>query len=221
MPPAASLAVVVAAVFAALTRWWLARLPEPDEPDEDKVAYAQLAQPPFLALACAVAGAVLAACAVWQLPEPLVPVWTLLAAMTPVLAYVDARTHLLPFLMVAPLYVGTWLLTLAVAWAGDDWSIARDALVGNVAVFATFVLLYVVAGRFFAGGFGYGDVRLSAVLGVALGPLGLTASFVGLYAGFVIAAVVGIVRNRGRVRGGPPIAFGPAMLLGAFVGTFV
>ncbi|MFD1860604.1 prepilin peptidase [Aeromicrobium camelliae] len=221
MPSAASLAVVVAAVLAALTRWWLARLPEPAEPDDDKVPYARLAEPPFLALLCAIGAAVLAAVAVWQLPQPLVPVWTLLAAMTPVLAYIDARTHLLPFLMVAPLYVATWLLTVAVAWSGDDWTIARDALVGNVVVFAAFVLLYIVAGRFFAGGFGYGDVRLSAVLGVALGPLGLTASFVGLYAGFVIAAVAGIVRNRGRVRGGPPIAFGPAMLVGAFVGTFV
>ncbi|WP_293781839.1 A24 family peptidase [uncultured Aeromicrobium sp.] len=221
MPSAASLAVIVAAVLAALTRWWLARLPEPAEPDEDKVPYAALARSPFLALLCAVAGAVLCAVAVWQLPEPLVPVWTVVAAMTPVLAYVDARTHLLPFLMVAPLYVVVWVLTLAVAWLSDDWSIARDALVGNVVVFTTFVLLYLVAGRFFGGGFGYGDVRLSAVLGVALGPLGLTAAFAGLYAGFVIAAVAGIVRNRGRIRGGPPIAFGPAMLLGAFVGTFV
>ena len=81
MPSAASLAVIVAAVLAALTRWWLARLPEPAEPDEDKVPYAALARSPFLALLCAVAGAVLCAVAVWQLPEPLVPVWTVVAAM--------------------------------------------------------------------------------------------------------------------------------------------
>lgn len=221
MSSAASLAVLVAAVLGASSRWWLARLPEPPDPDEGKIAYRELARPLSLVFGSAIGAAALAALAAWQLPAPLLPVWTVLAAFTPVLGYVDARTYLLPFLLVAPLYAVVWILTVAIAWSAGDWAIAREALVGNVVIFGLFLLLYAVAGRFFGGGFGYGDVRLSAVLGVALGPLGVSAAFVGVYAGFVIAAIAGIVRNRGRVRGGPPIAFGPAMLLGAFVAPFI
>ncbi len=219
--PAASLTVVAAALIAAASRWWLARLPEPEaDPDEHKVLYAELARPVLPTLLMVVSAALLAALAAWQLPPALLPAWAVVAGVAPVLAYVDLRTHLLPYLIVAPTYVLVWLLTAGVAIGTRDGGLVLAALVGNIVVFAVFWLLYVIAGRFLAGGFGYGDVRLSAVLGVLLGPLGASATFVGIYAGFVIAAVGGVIRNRGRVRGGPPVAFGPAMLLGAFVAVF-
>ena len=220
--PAASLTVVAAALIAAATRWWLARLPEPEvDVDEHKIPYAELARPVVPTLAMVVLAALLAAVAAWQLPPVLLPAWAVVAGVAPVLAYVDLRTHLLPYLIVAPTYLAVWALTLGVAISTRDTGLALAALIGNVVVFAVFWILYVIAGRFLAGGFGYGDVRLSAVLGVLLGPLGASATFVGIYAGFVIAAIAGVIRNRGRVRGGPPVAFGPAMVVGAFVAVFV
>lgn len=215
---AASLAVIAAALIAGASRYWLARLPEPPDPDPDKIPYAELARPPLLMPVLVSTAAMLAAFAGWQADTVLLPIWALLAGMAPVLAYIDARTHLLPYLMVAPLWIACWLLTVIVAVAAEDRSIVFAAALGNAAVFAVFWLFYLIAGRFFGGGFGYGDVRLSAVLGVVLGPLGPNAVFTGVYAGFVLAAVVGLALHRGRLRGQPATAFGPAMLLGAFAG---
>ena len=42
-------------------------------------------------------------------------------------------------------------------------------------------------------GMGYGDVRLSGVLGLALGSLGWGELFVGLYSGFLIFALPGLL----------------------------
>jgi len=213
---AASLTVIAAALIAVASRCWLARLPEPSDPDPDKISYADLARPALLTLTFVSIAAVLAAVAGWRAEPVLLPMWALLAGMAPVLGYVDLKTHLLPYLMVAPLYAAIWTLTVIVAFTAGDRSIVIAAAAGNIVVFGVFVLFYLVAARFFGGGFGYGDVRLAAVLGVVLGPLGPNAVFTGLYAGFVLAAAVGLVRYRGRLRGAPATAFGPAMLLGAF-----
>jgi leader peptidase (prepilin peptidase)/N-methyltransferase len=67
-------------------------------------------------------------------------------------------------------------------------------------------------------GMGYGDVRLSGLLGIALGYLGWAPLVTGLYSGFLLGAVGGgllaaVGGSRGR-----PFAFGPFMLLGSLVG---
>ena len=68
-------------------------------------------------------------------------------------------------------------------------------------------------------GLGYGDVRLSGVLGIALGYVGSGELVVGVYAGFLLggvgrrsALVLRIVDRKGY-------PFGPFMLVGALVGT--
>lgn len=202
----------------------LARLPEPDDPEPDKTPYAELARTPRLGMLLALASAAYAGLAGWFVPHPyLLPVWLVLAAVGPLLAFVDWRTHLLPYLIVAPAWVASWVATaIGAAW-GRDARLLLHAAIGNVVVFGAFWLLHMLAYRFFGGGFGYGDVRLSAVLGVALGPLGAGPCFWGAYAGFVIGAVVGLVRQRGRLRvkGGPPLAFGPFMIIGAVVGLLL
>lgn len=197
----------------------LARLPEPLEPAADKLPYRQLAQRPGLWWQLALAAAGLAALAGWLLPEPkLLPVWVLIAAVGPLLSYVDWQTHLLPYRIVAPTWVLAWIaVAVSAAWLGDS-QVLWHALLGNVIVFAAFWLLYLIAGWFFGGGFGYGDVRLSAILGIALGPLGFSATFAGVYAGFALGAVVGLVRQRGRLRGRAHVAFGPFMVVGSFLG---
>jgi leader peptidase (prepilin peptidase)/N-methyltransferase len=70
------------------------------------------------------------------------------------------------------------------------------------------------------GGMGLGDVKLSAVLGLFLGQLGLPQLVVGITGGFVLGGVFGIgllvVRRAAR---GTAIPFGPWMLGGAWVGV--
>ena len=71
---------------------------------------------------------------------------------------------------------------------------------------------------------GYGDVRLSAVLGFALGYLGWPELLIGIYGGFVAFAVSGFVialvrRDRQVLRTSYP--FGPFLLVGALAGLAV
>lgn len=209
-----------AGLLGALSPRYLAVLPEPaGEPEPDmppKIPYADLAANPRLWWAMAIPAAVLAAVAALTIAEPkLAPVWIPIAAATPVLAWVDWKVHLLPYRIVAPLYVVSWLLIGVSAVWMQDASVMLHALYGNLAVFGGYFLLGVI------GPMGYGDVRLSAVLGVALGPLGVVATFYGVFFGLVIGAIAGIVLVRGKLGSNTPIAFGPYLLLGAFAALWV
>lgn len=214
------------ALLGALGPLALVRLPEPVDPDTgeldpEKTTYAELARTPKLPLWLGVGSAIYAGLAAAFLPDVAhIGAWVLLGAFGVLLAFVDAKTHLLPRFLVWPLYGLVWLAMGVAALVNSDATILLHSLYGNLAVFGAFLVLFFVAAFFFRGGFGYGDVRLSAVLGVVLGPLGLTATFIGIYAGFVLGAVVGVVRNRGRLRGQPALAFGPFMILGALAALF-
>ena len=68
------------------------------------------------------------------------------------------------------------------------------------------------------GGMGFGDVKLAGVLGLFLGFLGWPTLGVGMFAGFLAGGIFGValmLAGRGRKAA---IAFGPWMLLGAWVG---
>lgn len=220
LPVAPVVAILLAGLLAALSPRVLARLPEPTaEPEPDlppKIPYTELAAVPRLGLWLALPATALAAVAAVTISEPeLLAVWVPIAAATPVLAWVDWKVHLLPYLIVAPLYVLTWLLTGLGALLMRDASVLLGALVGNVLVFGFYLVLSLI------GPMGYGDVRLSAVVGVALGPLGLVATYYGVFFGLCIGAVVGLVLVRGRLGRKTPIAFGPYLLLGAFAAIWV
>ncbi|MET0467765.1 MAG: A24 family peptidase [Aeromicrobium sp.] len=211
---------LLAGVLAALSPLLLARLPEPTaEPDDDmppKIPYAELAAVPRLGLWLALPAAALGAIAAATISEPkLLPVWIPIAAATPVLAWVDWKVHLLPYRIVAPLYVVSWLLIGVSALWMQEPSVLLHALIGNVAVFGFYFVLGLV------GPMGYGDIRLSAVVGVGLGPLGLVATYYGVFFGLCIGAVVGLALVRGRLGQRIPIAFGPYLLLGAFASLWV
>ena len=214
-----ALAALAAALIGAAGPFVIARLPEPPDADDDKIAYLELARASHLVLWFAAAAAAMAAVVAWQLAPELVPVWVLFAGVGTWLGYVDWRTRLLPFLLVAPMYVLTLALVVLGALLLDDWSALATALIGNVAVFGAFWLVYLV-GRLFGGGaFGYGDVRLSAVVGLALGALGAAETLTGTYAGFVLGAIGGLVFSRLGWVDRKGFAFGPYMVVGAIVGA--
>ena len=66
---------------------------------------------------------------------------------------------------------------------------------------------------------GYGDVRLSGVLGIALGYLGWGELLVGLYAGFLLGGGRLVPLRLLRIAKDRHFPFGPFMLLGALVGV--
>jgi leader peptidase (prepilin peptidase)/N-methyltransferase len=230
---AGALGAVASGVAALAVRPAVARLPEPvTEPGADADAdvepaeepgpsYADVAAEPGLtrrAVACSVvAGALVGGALGWSWALlfllPLVPVGA-------ALGLVDLRTRLLPNRLVRPALVGVVVLgCLAGALAGDAHPVVRAA-VAAVVVFVVFFVLWWV----YPPGMGFGDVRLSAVLGFALGWLGWGQVLVGIYGAFlafsVPGALVALVRRDRRVlRTAYP--FGPFLLGGAVVGVVV
>ena len=119
----------------------------------------------------------------------------------------------------APAYLVTLALVGVGAFLMDDPDVFVRALVANVVVYVIFRVLYWIGGRFFGGAFGYGDVRLSGMLALGLGALGGNEVIVGMYAGFVLGAVLGLVLSRLRIVDAKGFAFGPYMVVGAVVGA--
>ena len=211
----------------------IARLPEPaslrlnlrppgedqptvdKQPEEPKEQYADIAALPGLAWKCALAAGVAAGLIgltlgwVWPL--------TYLVYLCPVavaLAVIDFRTYLLPTKIIAPSYgvVGA-LILLSFAFDQDVDDLARAAA-GWAIAGLVYVLLW-----FFTPGMGYGDVRLSGVLGLALGYLGWGELLVGVYSGFLLGGLGWVVLRLAGLTKTRHYPAGPFMLIGALVGV--
>jgi leader peptidase (prepilin peptidase)/N-methyltransferase len=95
-----------------------------------------------------------------------------------------------------------------------DWADLERAGWGWLLAGGTFLLLWLV----YPAGMGYGDVRLSGVLGLALGFAGWGPLIVGVYAGFLLGGIGGSLLTALRIVDRRSYPFGPFMLLGAVVG---
>ena len=222
-----ALAVVVATLLCGagglLVPTLLRRIPEPEpRPEESdappKELYAAIADlrglGPASALAAAVLGAAVAVGIGWQ---PALAAWVYLIPVSVALAVVDWRTLLLPTAVIAPSYLIVVVLVAVAAAVERDLDDLVRAGLGWLLAGGLYGLLWLAYPR----GLGYGDVRLSGVLGLALGQLGWPELLVGVYSGFLIGGVVGGILALLRIvrRGGYP--FGPFMLLGAVLGVLV
>ncbi len=221
-PAAVGLGAAVCGLTGLLVPVLIARLPEPIEPrtpgEPVRPTYAEVAARPGLAgwsaLVAGLAGAVVGAAIGWDWPLlyllPLVPVGVALAV-------VDGHTHLLPTVVIWPTLAVVLTLAAAGSVLGDDVGAFVRGLLGLVVVLAFFYALWWVH----PAGMGFGDVRLSAVLGFALGCLGWPELVIGIYGGFLAFAVPGVAlaavrRDRGLLRVSYP--FGPFLLAGALAG---
>jgi leader peptidase (prepilin peptidase) / N-methyltransferase len=209
---------VVTGAIAALGPVVIQRLPEPvlESDAADKVPYSELGRRAGLSWRLGVAGAVAGAAVGWRLDyDPISWAWVYLGAVGVVLAYIDSQTRLLPTRLILPSYAIVAALIL-IAFAADDF--ARDDLIraglGLVVMGGFYRLMYAI----YPAGMGFGDVRLSGVLGIALGYIGWGALLTGIYAGFLLGGVGGGVLAIFRIADRRRYPFGPFMLLGALVG---
>lgn len=236
---AGALGGAVGVATGLVVPWVIRRLPEPPpvpQPEEGaeltpaqkvlldegpKELYADLGALPRLSLLTAAVSAVAGALIGWVtgldwlllLLLPLAPIGTLLAV-------VDFRTRLLPRVVVIPATLAAIAYGL-VAWplTGDSESLVRG-LIGMVAARVVFWMLWFIR----SAGMGFGDVRLSALLGFVLAYVGWPEYALGLYSGFLLFAVPGLLlalvrRDRSMLKKAYP--FGPFLLLGALLGIVV
>src|SRR6185437_15149723 len=100
---------------------------------------------------------------------------------------IDLDVKRLPDALTLPSYpVGVVLLGIASAVHHDGWSLIRG-LVGMAALFGFYFTVAVIAPR----GMGFGDVKLSGVIGLYLAWLGWGQLIVGAFAGFAVGALAG------------------------------
>jgi len=149
----------------------------------------------------------------WALPAYLV-----LAAGLVALSLIDLDTYLLPNRIVYPLTVVVVALFGVAAAVGHDGAAFSRALVGGLAAFAVFLLLHLVSPR----GMGFGDVKLSFVLGVSLGWVSGALVFLGMFLAFLLGSVIGILLILTKVRGRRDhVPFGPFLAAGTMVALLI
>ncbi|MGD9704266.1 MAG: A24 family peptidase [Acidimicrobiia bacterium] len=146
---------------------------------------------------------------VWQLPAYLA-----LATLLVPLSVIDLDTKTLPRPLVYAIALSGLLLLVPAALLAGEPKRIWWGVIGAVGALVVLWFLYATA----RGRFGFGDVRLGAVLGGHLGWLGLRFVPVGIFLGFVLASVAGvalIVSNRATRNSSVP--FGPFLAAGALV----
>lgn len=186
------------------------------ELEEPKERYDAIAALPGLAWKSAVASAVtsglVGAVVGWG---PILLLWAYLVPVGVALAIVDWRTRLLPTKVIAPSYIVLVVLTVLAAVLTGDWDSLIRAGWGWLVAGGTFFVLWFIYPR----GMGYGDVRLSGLLGIALGYLGWGELLTGVYAGFLLGGIGGLLLSVLRIVDRKSYPFGPFMLVGALVGV--
>ena len=203
-----------AAVFGALASPYAARAirdtpPDPeDDPPPVPRAGPWLEQRKLLAPLLAIVAAGVAASAG---AHPAAAAHVVAAVSLVTLSVIDLDLFLLPKRIVWPTVgaVGA-LLVIAALVDGDATSLKRAALAG-LGGFVALLVLHIIS----PNGMGFGDVRLAGLIGLDLGWLGAQQVVLGIFAGFVLAAVVGltlIALRRKKSRDAVP--FGPFLALG-------
>ncbi|GII99038.1 leader peptidase (prepilin peptidase)/N-methyltransferase [Sediminihabitans luteus] len=198
---------------------------------------------PYRVPALTLGGVLALACGLWCAGQGRwaeLPALVTAAGALGVLVVVDARTHRLPDAIVLPALVATVVL-LALATVGtalvigttvegtavgtgtavgsgsDPWRPFVRALAAGGVLFSAYLLLALAGPR---GGLGFGDVKLAALLGVALGWLGWGPVVVATFAAFAVGGVWAVaLLVTGRATRSSAIPFGPCMVAGAVLGA--
>jgi len=142
------------------------------------------------------------------------PAYLFLAWLTVALVWIDADVHRLPDGLVLPAYPALGTLLVIATVAVGDWRPLARAVACMAAMYALYFLMAMAA----PSSLGFGDVKLSGVIGLALGWVSVFQAVAGLLLGFLVGGLVALAMLLGRRVGlRSHIAFGPSMLIGAIV----
>jgi leader peptidase (prepilin peptidase)/N-methyltransferase len=149
----------------------------------------------------------------WTLPAFLVFFAALMAVTV-----IDLEHYIVPNrIVLATLVVSVPLLALAALIEGD-WTSLRTALLGSVAAGAGLLVINLISPR----GMGMGDVKLALVLGLFLGWFDLGHVLLGLFLGFLLGAVGGLLLIALRMRSrSDHVPFAPFLAGGAVLAVLL
>jgi leader peptidase (prepilin peptidase)/N-methyltransferase len=148
----------------------------------------------------------------WELPAFLVLEAGLLA-----LACIDVEHYLLPKRIVYPLFGLVGALLLSAAAISGDWKRLVIALACAAGWFAVFFAINRYDRRWLA----FGDVRMSPVLGLSLGWLGVRYVLLGFFAANLIGAVIALsLIAAKRIQRKTPLPYGVFLSVGTFVAIY-
>lgn len=142
------------------------------------------------------------------------PAFVALALCCAPLVVIDAERHRLPNRLVFTAWaLAAVLFTIGAAVRGE-WSALLRAVEAAAATFAVLFLLAFAAPR----SFGFGDVKLGALLGGYLGWLSWGHVYYGIFGGFLLGAIAALVLlATGRAGLKSAMAFGPMLVLGSLL----
>jgi leader peptidase (prepilin peptidase)/N-methyltransferase len=148
----------------------------------------------------------------WYLPVSCVVLASLLA-----LSWIDLEHLLLPKVIIYPSLVIVLALLILDASLLDSWHRLLIAVICSAAWFVVFFTINAVSPR----ALGFGDVRLSLILGLALGWLGIRYVVLGFFASNLLGALIGIfliaMKRRTREQ---PLPYGVYLALGTALALF-
>ena len=148
----------------------------------------------------------------WVVPAYLVFFLCLVA-----ITVIDFRLQIIPNRIVYPtIFAAIPLLALA-GLADGEWDRFGHAMMGATLAWVALLVIHLIS----PAGMGFGDVRLSFVLGLFLGWISLSHVFTGLFLGVLLICAVGIVLAVLRLKSlQEHIAFGPFLAAGSTLAVF-
>jgi leader peptidase (prepilin peptidase) / N-methyltransferase len=150
--------------------------------------------------------------------DAVLPAYWCLGAALVALVWIDLHEFRLPREITYTAFVISLILMMNAAVIDSEFENFRDALIGAA------IALVIMAAIYFGsrGGMGDGDVRLAPLLGLHLGYVSLAIVPVGLFFGFLIGAVVGVVMMATSKAGRKTaLPFGPFLAAGTVLAIFV
>lgn len=133
------------------------------------------------------------------------------------LSLIDLEHKLIPNRILYPFLGSGIVLLFIAALAGPGLGAFWRAAGGGLASFAVFNVIHLIS----PGGMGYGDVRLSGLIGLYLGYLSWGHVYAGFLAGFLLGSIIGVLLMAlGKAGRKTAVPFGPFLALGAIVAVF-
>lgn len=147
-----------------------------------------------------------------DLTSPSSPGFIAIALLGPTMAAVDVREHRLPDLLTLIWGIIAAIGMTTICAFTHNWTpLVSGAVAGTIAT-AVFYTLSILT----RAGMGLGDIKLSAVMGIVIGPLGAQTLLFTFAGAFICGAICAAIM-RLRRPGSAELAFGPFLLSATIV----